>query len=166
MTQFRLTTPRALTGSIARGLLALALPWALSLGAEAAEPPTLAAPASAPPAPAAGSPQTAVELFEAIQAEIGAPDCDASAQCHSIPVGARPCGGPEGYLIWSSKTGRPERLAALVVAHREARQAENTRSGLVSDCRVLVDPGAVCRPRAVDGKRVCQPGQGGTATLD
>jgi hypothetical protein len=162
------TPTEPLRGVFAQVALALALPWVLCLAAAAAEGPKPAASAASAPMPAraASSPQTAAELLQAIQDEIGAPDCDASTQCRSIAVGAKPCGGPEAYLIWSSKTGRPERLAALVGAHREARQAENARSGRMSDCRVLVDPGAVCRPRAADGKRVCQPGQGGTATLD
>jgi hypothetical protein len=139
----------------------MALWWGACAAAGAAEPPVPTAPSEA-----ASSPRTSAELFQAIKDEIGPPDCDTSAQCRSIGVGVRPCGGPEAFLIWSAKNGRPDRLAALLTTHREARQAENTRSGLMSDCRVLVDPGAVCRPRASDGKRVCQPGQGGTASLD
>jgi hypothetical protein len=118
------------------------------------------------PSVAASSPRTGAELLLAIKSEIGAPDCDTSAQCRSVGVGVRPCGGPEAFLIWSAKNGRPDRLMALLAEHREARQAENARSGMMSDCRVMVDPGAVCRPRAPDGKRVCQPRQGGTATVD
>jgi hypothetical protein len=112
----------------------------------------------------ASAPKTGVELLQAIKNEIGPADCDTNTQCRTIGVGVRPCGGPEAFLIWSTKSAEPGRLAALAAAHREARQAENARSGLMSDCRALVDPGAVCGPGGTDGKRVCQPGHGRKAS--
>ena len=95
--------------------------------------------------------------------EIGDAACDSNAQCQTIGVGAKACGGPETYLAWSTNASNPARLAELVSRHRDARSVENERSGKVSDCRVTPDPGAICRGRAPDGKRACQLGQGGRA---
>jgi hypothetical protein len=83
-------------------------------------------------------------LLARIDAERGSAACDSDAQCHSIGIGARACGGPERYLAWSDKTGDGTRLRALVAAHAQARRADNARSGMMSTCLALPDPGAVC----------------------
>ena len=118
--------------------------------------------ASAPQAATLASPQ----LLKAIREEVGEAACDSDRQCFSVGVGLKDCGGPETYIAWSSKSGNRERLLELITQHREMRKKENESSGMVSNCRFLPDPGAVCRPRAPDGKRVCQVGQGGQGRLD
>ncbi len=128
--------------------------------AQPAAPPKAAA--SAPPSVALTSPQ----MLKAIREEVGEAACDSDRQCFSVGVGLKACGGPEIYIAWSSKSGNRERLLELVTQHRDARKKEHESSGMASDCRFLPDPGAVCRPRAPDGKRVCQPGQGGQGRLD
>jgi hypothetical protein len=79
-----------------------------------------------------------------IRAEIGDPVCDAPQQCSSIAVGAKSCGGPEGYLAWSSKVGNSKKMAKLVAQHALARKAEQERDGMLSDCMVVANPGATC----------------------
>jgi len=109
---------------------------------------------------------TTAQLLQAIRDEIGDAACDNDQQCVSVAIGAKACGGPETYLAWSSKTGDRARLLALVTRHHEARLLEIQLSGMASNCSVVPNPGAVCRPRASDGKRVCQPGQGGQGRID
>lgn len=102
-------------------------------------------------------------LLRQIQAQLGDAACDTDDQCRSVGVGAKACGGPEAYLPSSTLTAGPAGLASLVERYRQARQVENERSGVVSNCMVTPDPGAVCRARAPDGRRVCVLGmsQGG-----
>ena len=107
--------------------------------------------------PAAAPASTAAS----VNALIGDADCDFQDQCHVVGVGAKPCGGPEGWLAWSAKTTDPKALQAAVQAQAQARKDENQRSGMASDCMVRPEPTAVCRPRASDGKKTCQLGQGG-----
>lgn len=96
-------------------------------------------------------------LMRDIAAEIGEAVCDTDSQCRTVGVGAKACGGPDGYVAWSSKINEAgTRLKALAAAHAAESARENERSGLRSNCSVTQDPGAVCRPRADDGKRVCQ----------
>lgn len=83
-------------------------------------------------------------LLRQIRAEIGVPVCDGPQQCSSIAVGAKSCGGPEGYLAWSSKVGHSKKLFNLVTQHALARKSEQERDGMLSDCVVVVDPGATC----------------------
>jgi hypothetical protein len=86
--------------------------------------------------------------------------CSADAQCHTIGVGAKACGGPERYLAWSSRDDDGTRLRALVAEHAAARRAEDSKAGMMSTCSVVPDPGAAC----VAGQCVPQsaaPGAGG-----
>lgn len=120
----------------------------------------VAAPAAAPATPAASSTSaTPASLLAAIDAERGAARCDGNAQCHTIGVGAKACGGPERYLAWSSKGGDGSRLKALVAQHAELRRREDAASGMMSTCSVVPDPGATCQA----GRCVLQPsGPGGS----
>jgi hypothetical protein len=92
------------------------------------------------PAPAA-PPATLAQ----IQSLIGTPSCSTDSQCHSLAIGAKPCGGPEAYLPWSSAKTNPDAIRALGERYKSERQAEGTKRGLVSDCRFQLDPGAQCR---------------------
>jgi hypothetical protein len=86
--------------------------------------------------------------------------CTADAQCRTVPVGAKPCGGPEAYQAYSTARISPDKAQALAERYRKERQAENERSGLASDCRMLMDPGARCRAGT------CQLGTGGGAATE
>jgi len=98
-------------------------------------------------------------LLKDIRAEIGDAACDAPQQCRSIAVGHKSCGGPEAYLAWSSKRSNEARLQGLVEQHAAARRAENLRSGMVSDCRLVTDPGSTCKA----GRCALLPGSGSGA---
>jgi hypothetical protein len=89
-----------------------------------------------------------------IRALAGTPTCSSDSQCHSLPLGARPCGGPESYLAWSSANTSQAEIEALGERYKEERRAANKASGLVSTCQFLMDPGAVCRAGT------CQAGDG------
>lgn len=99
--------------------------------------------AAAPPPPSQNAVDSAA-LLRQIRAEIGDPVCDGPQQCGSIAVGAKSCGGPEGYLAWSSKVGNSKKLLTLVAQHALARKVEQERDGMLSDCMVVANPGAAC----------------------
>ncbi len=52
---------------------------------------------------AADAPAGAEAPMEKIRALIGDAACDSDAQCRTIAIGAKACGGPEAYLAWSTK---------------------------------------------------------------
>jgi hypothetical protein len=83
-----------------------------------------------------------------IGAMIGAAACTDSSQCRTLPLGARACGGPEAYLPYSTAASSDTALRALGERYKQERQAQNQASGAVSDCRFMVDPGAVCQAGA------------------
>lgn len=118
------------------------------------------APRADAPAPApASAPATPASLLAAIEAERGAARCDSDAQCRTIGVGAKACGGPERYLAWSSKDGDGSRLKALVEQHAALRRQEDAARGMMSTCNLIPDPGATCQA----GQCVLRPpGLGGS----
>ena len=83
--------------------------------------------------------------LEQIRTLLGKASCTDSSQCHTVPIGARACGGPQRYLAWSSTDTSGDALQALADRYKAERQAEIKAKGEISDCRFLVDPGAVCR---------------------
>ena len=80
-----------------------------------------------------------------IHALIGTPSCSGDSECRSLALGERPCGGPESYLAYSAARTPEADLRALGEAYRAERRSANTQEGRASDCRFMLDPGAVCR---------------------
>lgn len=109
--------------------------------ATSAATPRAAQPATPVTAPA---PATAGTLGQ-ITSLIGKAQCTSDQQCQVLPVGARPCGGPASYLAWSNAKTSGNELQALAERYRSEQQANNTRSGMVSDCRAIAPPAAACR---------------------
>lgn len=89
-----------------------------------------------------------------IHALVGTPSCTDDNQCRSLPIGQRPCGGPESFLVYSTARSSEAELQALGAIYQAERRKENAETGRVSDCRALMDMGAVCRAG------VCVPGAG------
>jgi len=71
--------------------------------------------------------------------------CTSDQQCKTVPLGAKSCGGPESYMAYSTAKASVEKVTALAERFRKEREAENQASGLASDCRFMMDPGARCR---------------------
>lgn len=108
------------------------------------------APVKAAPAPASG-------LLAQIRTLTADARCSDSSQCRSLPIGSMPCGGPEDYLPYSTARTDEKAVRALAERYKAEVQAQNTRGGMMSICRHLPDPGAVC----VSGS--CQLGAGAAA---
>jgi hypothetical protein len=97
--------------------------------------------AQAPAVPAAGS----EALMAAIRAEVGDAPCDSAQQCHSAAIGAKPCGGPDAYLAWSSKNTDETRLAPLLTRYAAARKQENLAANAFSTCMMETRPAVTCQ---------------------
>jgi hypothetical protein len=124
---------RSIAGMTSKSICRLA-GMLMALGAAACT----AGPETAPPAAASET------LWPAVKAEVGDAACDSAAQCRSMPVGSKACGGPAGYLAWSTKRSSEPRLKALVERHAQAQRDEDARAGAASNCMMVMDPGASC----------------------
>jgi hypothetical protein len=100
------------------------------------------APAGSSAAPVAK--QDTEGLYRSIRETVGDAACTANEQCRTLPIGHKACGGPEGYLVWSSAATSESRLRALVDSYNQARKRDVQQSGRVSDCSMMADPGARC----------------------
>jgi hypothetical protein len=109
------------------------------------------------PAPEAknGTPAPQTDTLARIHTLVGTPACSSDAQCRSLALGAKACGGPEGYLAWSTASTPEAELRALGDIHHAERRAAHAAAGRVSNCRFQPDPGAVCRAGT------CQLGEAG-----
>ncbi|MFG6485295.1 hypothetical protein ACG04R_01355 [Roseateles sp. BYS78W] len=104
----------------------------------------LASCAQTPPPPAAATEPESARLGRELRSLIGPAACSSDAQCRTVPVGAKACGGPAGYWAWSTKDTDGEALKALAAAQAAAHRREVEASGLRSNCAMTADPGAVC----------------------
>ena len=65
---------------------------------------------AAPGAPSTTTPEPGQDTLARLKAAIGNAACTDSGQCRTVPVGARACGGPEGYLAYSTAGGQEAAL--------------------------------------------------------
>jgi hypothetical protein len=74
--------------------------------------------------------------------------CVASSQCKTVGVGAKLCGGPGAYIPYSTTAANVRDFLNEANEFNElSRLGADLMSrdlGLVSDCAVVSDPGAVC----------------------
>lgn len=94
----------------------------------------------------------------AIESLVGEAPCDADAQCRTVGVGAKACGGPARYLAWSSRHTDAAALQRAVEQDARRARADAEAAGILSNCSIAVDPGASCvrqrcqlRPRGPGG---------------
>ncbi|MDP3085138.1 MAG: hypothetical protein Q8N44_15815 [Rubrivivax sp.] len=99
-----------------------------------------------------------------IDALIGDARCSTDDVCRSVGIGVKPCGGPSAYRAWSTVLTDGAALQALLARQREERVRDIARSGELSDCAVVPDPGAFCQrsPSAATGHCQLRPSGGPT----
>jgi hypothetical protein len=95
------------------------------------------------------------ELRAEIDAEIGAGEASSVGACAALPLGAKPCGGPWTYLVYSAEASDPARLDALAAEYDRLDAARNEACGLGSDCLFVGPPPVTLE----DGR--CAVGRGG-----
>jgi len=102
-------------------------------------------PARAPvQAPGNAATAPAGDTLARIRAMTADATCTEHGQCRTVAIGANPCGGPQEYLPYSLTRTNEKSLLELAARHKAERQAQNQSSGMVSTCRHIPDPGAVC----------------------
>lgn len=92
---------------------------------------------------AGASAETEAELQQlrlAIDVAIGQPRATSVGQCRVIALGAKPCGGPREYLVYSAEATEDQTLRDLVKQYNRCEQQRNDRLGLMSDCAFVEQP--------------------------
>ena len=92
----------------------------------------------------------------ALRALIGTPLCREDADCATVAVGAKACGGPAAWLAWSRRVTEGATLEALAARHAAAARAALRARGAISNCMFVVDPGARCVIKEGQTEGICQ----------
>jgi len=116
--------------------LLLALPVALMLAV------MMAACQAQPMAVSAAAAESA--LLQRIEAEVGLAACSSAAECRTLPIGSKACGGPARWIAWSSSASQEDRLQAWSQDLAQRQRQREAAEGRMSTCSVVPDPGAVC----------------------
>jgi len=71
--------------------------------------------------------------------------CDSDQQCKVLPVGARPCGGPDSFMVYSVAQTDEKMLQFTADRYQQLKRKQNDKLGLVSTCQMLMEPTASCQ---------------------
>ena len=85
-------------------------------------------------------PATLADLRAEVMRMIGEATCSDVSQCRTIGFGAKPCGGPWQYLVYSTATTDSTALTVAVARYNSQEAALNKSEGRVSDCSVVSPP--------------------------
>ena len=75
--------------------------------------------------------QLKIEIDEIIYASV----CDGTYSCEFMAYGSKACGGPQGYLVYSTSIN-VENLKTLVENYNRVEAEFNTKWNILSDCSV------------------------------
>lgn len=106
-----------------------------------------------------GTREVLAARYAEIQALIGEAKASDVQQCRRVAFGYKACGGPASYLIYSVQGLDETLLLKKVSEYNALDQAEAQRTGLMSNCAMVVEPSVVL----VDG--VCKAGPAGEFLL-
>ncbi|QED38575.1 hypothetical protein FK178_12985 [Antarcticibacterium arcticum] len=85
---------------------------------------------------------TSVQLeqeLDQIKNFIAKTNCSGSTDCRFIAFGSKACGGPQGYLLYSSGIDE-EALKKMVAQYTAAEDKYNKANGIISDCSLPTPP--------------------------
>ena len=87
-------------------------------------------------------------MLEEIRSMAHSVSCENPSRWRITPYGSKACGGPQGYIAYSSEINVKEFLE-LVEMHRRTEEAFNIKYGVISDCALIGAPEDVT---CIDGK--------------
>lgn len=90
------------------------------------------------------------EMNNAIRSMVGVAAATDLSQCRMLEVGARPCGGPEYYIAYSTENVDQDTIETMAAEYTELRRWLNEEQQMMGTCEVIPEPklslqGGVCR---------------------
>ena len=93
------------------------------------------------------------ELEQQARALAKTDGCDRADQCSAAPMGAKPCGGPQTYLVYCKATTDEAALLRALDELKHAEESYNRSAGIVSDCGITPQPGVRLEGRTCTAAR-------------
>lgn len=84
------------------------------------------------------------EMLAEIELLISDKSCTKDGKCTVMAYGAKACGGPVGYLVYSSGNVNETQLKDLVEEFTELQSLMNDEYGYISDCSIPNPPDVSC----------------------
>ena len=84
------------------------------------------------------------DLYAKIQEAASNQGCTSSADCGLLPMGAKPCGGPEAYIAYSKNNSDEAKLQKMAQSYKESRQKYNEENQMMGTCVVTPKPRVSC----------------------
>ena len=78
-------------------------------------------------------------LYGEIELLISNGNCDDHSDCNTMEIGDKPCGGPSGYLIFSTDIDYAK-LESLASRYTRLQKEYNDEFGIASDCSIVSPP--------------------------
>lgn len=105
------------------------------------EKPKLEVAATSAPVPSAIE-----DVYAEMERIAGSKMCETDADCATIPLGQRACGGPSGYMAYSKLIGMDAivQLEALAKQSEELARQNNLKNQMMSTCEVMPPAVAAC----------------------
>ena len=83
-------------------------------------------------------------LLARIRGAVAEAKCSDDRQCRTLPIGEKPCGGPEQWLPYASTSAAADQLRAWAAELSAAAYRRNQSSAMAGTCQFTPDPGAAC----------------------
>lgn len=84
------------------------------------------------------------EMLIEINDLISDKSCNKDGQCKVMAYGDKACGGPVGYLVYSSGNVDENQLKDLVEKFTDLQSLMNEQYGYISDCSIASPPDVSC----------------------
>ena len=85
----------------------------------------------------AATADTMAALLNEIRATAGVARAENPDQCKLLPVGQRPCGGPERFILYSTAVADEAKLNDLAQRYNAMAAQRNEEEGLMGTCEFL-----------------------------
>lgn len=79
------------------------------------------------------------QQLDEINSFIASANCSTGDECRFIAYGSKACGGPQGYLLYSTGIDE-EKLKSMVARYTAAEDEYNKANGITSDCSIPNPP--------------------------
>lgn len=84
------------------------------------------------------------DLYAQIQQAASNQGCNSSADCGLLAIGAKACGGPESYMVYSKSNSDEAKLQEMAQSYKKARQQYNEDNQIMSTCEITPKPQVSC----------------------
>lgn len=80
-----------------------------------------------------------------LMAEIKANNCQKVSGCALVGIGAKPCGGPDSYAVYSKNSSNIESIKQLAHQYQQQMEQYYKDNSIMGICVVTPKPGVACQ---------------------